>query len=236
MPAFSDPREPVSSSAWLFSISRDLGNEQRHASLIGIDVQNAHYPTTANLPENRTLGLLDALDEDLPAEHVGLYDVIHIRTFSWVFKKYDPEAVLRNAYKMLKLDGSLKAVAPVSNPQSSTVSTVVVGDMVATSLQSQSAGLNLKFPWLHRPGSLFEEQGFEIVDDKRMNIKKELRSVMTVSLLMIHEHILRIAVRNGCMVGTNKNWEEVWTKAGEDIANGVSLTMDMIVVVGRKRP
>jgi hypothetical protein len=67
-----------------------------------------------------------------------------------------------------------------------------------------------------------------------MDVKKELRSVMTVSLLMIHVHIARIAVRNGCLVGTDKNWEEVWTKAGEEIGQGVSITMDMVVAVGRK--
>jgi len=174
-----------------------------------------------------------------------VYDVVHIRAFSSVIKDDNPGPILRNAFKMLKpggylqwdeLDGgSFKAVAPGSDPQSSTVSTAATEELVATSLQSQTVALNLKFSWLQRLGPLFEEQGFEVVDQKKMDVKKELRSVMTVSLLMIHAHIARVAVRNGCMVGTDKNWEEVWTKAGEEIANGVSLTMDMIVVVGRKR-
>lgn len=67
-----------------------------------------------------------------------------------------------------------------------------------------------------------------------MDIKKELRSVMTVSLLMIHDHISRIVVRNGCLVGTDKNQEEVLAKAGDEIGRGVSITMDMLVVVGHK--
>jgi SAM-dependent methyltransferase len=233
-----------SMSAWLVSLALDMEKEQRHASLIGLDVQDAHYPSPDNLPDNVTLGLLDAFNEDLPAEHIGVYDVVHVRAFASVVKEDNPGPILRNAYKMLKpggyiqwddLDGgSFKAVAPGSDPQSSTVPTTATEDLVATSLQSQSVALNLKYSWLQRLGSLFEEQGFELIDQKRMDVKKELRSVMTVSLLMIHAHIARIAVRNGCMVGTDKNWEEVWTKAGEEIGNGVSLTMDMVVVVGRK--
>jgi SAM-dependent methyltransferase len=226
------------------SLALDFEKEQRRVSLLGFDVQNNHYPASANLPSNITVGLLDAFDEDLPAEHVGAYDVVHIRAFASVVKNDDPGPLLRNAYKMLKpggflqwddMDGStLKAVAPGDDLHSSTVSTAAAGDLVAVSLQSQAAGLNLKYSWLQRLGSLFEEQGFELVEQKRMDVKKELRNVMSVSFIMIHAHIARIAVRNGCLLGTDKNWEEVWTKAGEDFANGVSLTMDMVYAVGRK--
>jgi hypothetical protein len=88
--------------------------------------------------------------------------------------------------------------------------------------------------WLGRFRTLFEEHGFETIEDKRMEIKKELRSVMTSSLLMIHTHIARIAVWGSKLAGTDKNWNEVWTNAGEEIGQGVSLSMDMIVAVGRK--
>jgi hypothetical protein len=167
--------------------------------------------------------------------------VVHVRAFSSVVKAGNPGPLIRNAYKMLKpggylqwddMDGgSFKAVAP-SN--SSTVSTTATEQLVATSLQSQKVGLNLDFAWLEQLGQLFKENGLEVIDDQKLTVKKELRSVMTASFLMIHAHIARVAVRDGCMVGTDRNWDEVWTKAGEEIAQGVSLTMDMIVVVGRK--
>jgi hypothetical protein len=130
--------------------------------------------------------------------------------------------------------GSFKAVAPGSSQNPSSVATAATEEMVTTSLQSQQVGMNLKYSWLGRLGPLFEQHGLEVIDNQRTDIKKELRSVMTVSLLMIHDHIARIAVRNGCLVGTDKNWEEVLAKAGEEIGRGVSITMDMIVVVGRK--
>jgi hypothetical protein len=57
---------------------------------------------------------------------------------------------------------------------------------------------------------------------------------MTDSLLMTLHHVSRIAVRNGCLVGTDKNWEQLWANSGEEVENGVSLTMDMLITVGRK--
>jgi hypothetical protein len=227
-------------------LASEFEKEQRHVSFVGLDVQSAHYPAPENLPENIKLGILDAFApvENLPAEHVGQYDVVHVRAFSSVVKEDNPGPIIKNAYKMLKpggylqwddLDGdSFKAVAPGSNPHSSGVSTTATEEMVATSKQSQQVAMNLKYSWLGQFGSLFKQHGMEVIDDIRMDVKKELRSVMTVSLLMIHVHIARIAVRNGCLVGTDKNWEEVWTKAGEEIGQGVSITMDMVVAVGRK--
>jgi hypothetical protein len=135
------------------------------------------------------------------------------------------------------MDGdSFKAVALGSNAKASNVSTEATEDLVTTAKQFYKYGANLKYSWLRRLGPLFEQEGFEVVDEKRMHVKKELRSVMTITLLMIHAHVARVAVHNSRLVGTEKNWGEVWTKAGEEIAQGVSLAMDMIVAVGRKPP
>jgi hypothetical protein len=222
-----------------------MKKEKRHAFLVGLDVQSNHYPVPEHLPENITLGILDAIAEDVPVEHIGVYDVVHIRAFGSVVREDNPVPVIKNAYKMLKpggyiqwddMDGdSFKAVAPGSNPKDLNISTVATEDMVATAMQFYKSGANLKYSWLRRLRSLFEQEGFEVVDEQRMDVKKELRSVMTITLLMIHAHVARVAVRNGRLVGTEKNWEDVWTKAGKEIAQGVSLTMDMIVAVGRKR-
>jgi hypothetical protein len=210
-------------------LASELEKQQRLAHLVGLDVQSAYYPAPENLPDNIELGILDAFApaDDLPVEHIGESDVVHVRAFSSVVKEDDPGPIIKNAYKMLKPggylqwddldDGSFKAVAPGPNQNGSRVSTTATEEMVATSKQSQQVAMKLNYSWLGRLGSLFAQHGFEVIDDKRMDVKKELRSVMTVSLLMIHDHIARIAVRNGCLVGTDKNWEQVWTKAGEEI-------------------
>lgn len=187
--------------AWLISLAADL--QHTKASFTGLDIHSSHFPAPGNLPPNFKLGLLDALSEELPDEHAGQYDIVHIRAFSSVSKGDDPAPVIKKAYRMLKpggylqwdeLDGgSLKAVAPGSE---STISTSAMQEMVATSLQSQAA-MNLKFSWIGKLDKLLEQQGFDSVEYKRTDIKKELRSVMTLSLLLIHEHVARLAVRDG---------------------------------------
>jgi hypothetical protein len=67
---------------------KERGGKNR-VSLTGLDVQNNHYPAPANLPSNITLGFLDAFNEDLTAEHIGAYDVVHIRACASVVKNDD---------------------------------------------------------------------------------------------------------------------------------------------------
>lgn len=94
--------------------------------------------------------------------------------------------------------------------------------------------MNLKYEWMHRFDDLFKEHGFEAIENKRMQTRKELRNPHSISLLLIHDHIARKAVVNGKMIGTDKDWAELWAKAGVEIEQGVSLLMDMVIAVGRK--
>ncbi|KAF2870608.1 UMTA methyltransferase family protein-like protein [Massariosphaeria phaeospora] len=231
-------------AAWLQSLASDFERQQKNVSLVGFDLLGVHYPASDNLPENMKLGILDAFTDEIPEEHVGRYDVVHVRVFTAVVKNDDPRPLIQNAYKMLKPGGylqwdefdggSFKAVAPGSNPEQSSVSIAATKEMVDTSLESSQRAMNLKYSWTGRLGSLFQEHGMEVIEDKRMDVKKELRKAMTDSLLMMLSHVARIAVRNGSLIGTDKNWEELWANAGDEIGQGVSVTMDMIVAVGRK--
>ncbi|KAF2787074.1 UMTA methyltransferase family protein-like protein [Melanomma pulvis-pyrius CBS 109.77] len=232
-------------AAWLLSIASELEREQySHVSFFGFDVAGVHYPASQNIPQNVKLGILDAFADNIPEEHVGQYDVVHVRVFTAVVKNNDPKPLIRNAYKMLKPGGylqwdefdggSFKAVAPGSNPDTSSVTVAATQEMLDTSLQSSQRAMNLKYSWVGMLGSLFEQCGLDVIEEKRMDVKNELRKAMTDSLLMMLSHVARIAVRDGNMIGTDKNWNELWTKAGDEIGQGVSITMDMLVVVGRK--
>ncbi|KAF2830345.1 hypothetical protein CC86DRAFT_452793 [Ophiobolus disseminans] len=136
LPDSSDARiveQGCGNAAWLVSVAADLEKDQKHATLVGLDADSSHFPAAANLPANIKLGILDAFTEDLPAEYVGQYDVVHVRAFSSVVKQGNPGPLIENAYKMLKpggylqwddLDGgSFKAVAPGSDSEAASVST-----------------------------------------------------------------------------------------------------------------
>ena len=131
----------------MLSLASDLEKEQhKNLSFAGFDIVGIHYPASQNLPKNVKLGILDAFTKNIPQEHVGQYDVVHVRVFAVVVKNNDPEPLIRNAYKMLKPGGylqwdefdggSFKAVAPGSDPDDSSVSIAATQEMIDTSLQS----------------------------------------------------------------------------------------------------
>jgi hypothetical protein len=227
------------------SVDAKLKNSNMsNVSLVGFDLHPVHFPAPANLPSNIKLGILDGFAEDVPDEHVGQYDVVHVRVFTAVVKNNDPGALVRNAFKMLKPGGYLqwdefdggswKAVAPGDDPENSSVSTAAANEMLQTALESSRKAMNLQYSWIENLGKIFQEHGLELVEHKRMDVKKELRKTMTDSLLMTLHHVARIAVRNGRMVGTDKDWEQLWANSGPEVEQGVSLLMDMLITVGRK--
>jgi hypothetical protein len=212
--------------------------------MTGFDLIPVHFPASADLPDSIKLAVLDAFAEDVPDEYIAQYDVVHVRMFSSVIKNNNPGPLISNALKMLKPGGHLqwdefdaaswRAVAPGNDAQGSSVSIAATTEMVQTALESSQKAMNLKYAWIENLGKLFQEHGLELLEHKRMHVKKELRKTMTDSLLMMLHHVSRIAVRNGCMVGTDKNWEQLETNAGPEIEQGVSLTMNMMITVGRK--
>lgn len=123
---------------------------------------------------------------------------------------------------------------PKSDPENSLLSTKAAQELVSTSLESQRVAMNLKYEWMHRFEDLFKEHGFETMENRRMQTRKELRNPHFISLLLIHDHIARKAIVNGKMVGTDEDWAELWEKAGVEIEQCLCLLMDMVIVVGRK--
>ncbi|PSN62730.1 UMTA methyltransferase family protein-like protein [Corynespora cassiicola Philippines] len=230
--------------AWLLSLDPKLKSSGTTSALVGLDVSPVHFPASANLPENIKLEVLDAFTDTIPEEHIGQYDVVHVRLFTGVVKNNNPAPLIHNAFQMLKpgsylqwheFDGGTgKGVAPGDDPTGSRTSIAATNELLVNALDSSLKAMGLEYSWIGNLGKNFQEHGLEVIEDKRMDVKKELRKVMTDSLLMALHHISRIAVRNGCLVGTDKNFQELWAKAGEEINQGVSFTMDMLVVVGRK--
>ena len=69
----------------------------------------------------------------------------------------------------------------------------------------------------------------------RFEPRKDLRKAMSDSMLMVHDTVRRLALRDGKMPGTEEDFEELWSSVGAEINQGVSVLMDMLVLVARKR-
>ncbi|KAF2653722.1 hypothetical protein K491DRAFT_717795 [Lophiostoma macrostomum CBS 122681] len=191
--------------AWLLSLARSFENVQdQEIVLRGFDIASSHFPAPENLPNNITLGVMDAFTTDLPASLVGKFDVVHVRAFAAVVKNNNPGVEISNACKLLKPGGylqwdevdaeSTRAVSPRE-----TVCSRATQALLDNAKLSSKVAMNLQYAWISDLGKIFKTHGLELVTFTRMDVKKEL-----------------------------------WNDAGDEIEEGISVVMDLVVCVGRK--
>lgn len=226
--------------AWVLAVASELTEAQSSRAVVyGYDISAVHYPAPDNIPGNVKFEVLDAFTPSLPDELVGKFDVVHIRVFTAVVKGANPGPLIDNAYKMLKPGGylqwdemdsnTLRGVAP-----NDSISSTQTQKMLDVGKQSAQRAMNLDYSWVPKLGSLLQQHGFEVLVDDRFEPRKDLRKAMSDSLLMVHDTVRRLALRNGKMPGTEEDFEELWASIGAEINQGVSVLMDMLVLVARK--
>lgn len=66
---------------WLTELHSHLAKSSISAQLDGFDINALNFPDAAYLPKSVTLKQLDILAKPMPAELIGIYDVVHIRAF-----------------------------------------------------------------------------------------------------------------------------------------------------------
>ena len=90
-------------ATWLFDLASQLPPT---SELYGFDVDTGKFPSAGKLPANVTLQQVDA-KSPFPREHLGLYDLVHVRLLMYALKKDEWEAMARNLGKLLKPGGWL---------------------------------------------------------------------------------------------------------------------------------
>jgi hypothetical protein len=110
-PSISVPQDAPSiadvatgTAIWLTDISGALPST---AKLDGFDIDLAQCPPKAWLPSNINLRAWNMFEE-VPADLVGKYDVVHVRLILLVVQNNDPRAIIENLLKMLKPNGYLQ--------------------------------------------------------------------------------------------------------------------------------
>ncbi|PYI02180.1 S-adenosyl-L-methionine-dependent methyltransferase, partial [Aspergillus sclerotiicarbonarius CBS 121057] len=94
---------------WLLDLYRQYPNAELH----GFDITSEQYPAPGFLPPNVTLSHLNIL-QDIPAEYVEKYDVVHARLLVQVVLQAggDPRPVIQNLMKLIKPGGYLQWEEP----------------------------------------------------------------------------------------------------------------------------
>ncbi|KAL9117422.1 MAG: hypothetical protein Q9187_006041 [Circinaria calcarea] len=95
----------------------------------------------------------------------------------------------------------------------------------------------LKFDWISELASIFTAHGLALLDSSRLPISNDLRKASTDDWLSGLEDIGYVVTSRGGIanpLGTLKEFRELFNKMVKETQQGVSISMDMIVVVGRK--
>jgi hypothetical protein len=82
---------------WLLEAAEDYPNAD---ALEGLDIALHQAPPKHLLPDNVCFKRLD-LQEDIPAEFVGRYDLVHARFLLGLVRNNDPLPLLKNLLKLL---------------------------------------------------------------------------------------------------------------------------------------
>jgi hypothetical protein len=93
----------IHSSIWLLEAAEDYPNAE---VLEGLDIALHQAPPEHLLPDNVRFKYLD-LQEELPEEFVGRYDIVHARFLLGLVKNNDPTPILKILLKLLSTYNTL---------------------------------------------------------------------------------------------------------------------------------
>lgn len=93
---------------WLTELHSHLAKSSISAQLDGFDINAVNFPDAEYLPKSVTLKQLDILAKPMPAELIGIYDVVHIRAFVSVITDSNRNPILSVASELLKPGGFLQ--------------------------------------------------------------------------------------------------------------------------------
>ncbi|KAI9755040.1 MAG: hypothetical protein M4579_004443 [Chaenotheca gracillima] len=224
-------------AAWPIELAQTLPASTK---LDGFDISRSLFPAKEYLPKNVTLNTLDAFGE-IPAELVGKYDVVHIQAFIIIVKGDRPEPLIENLFKMLKPGGYLQwnemdchTLAPVA-PNSS-VSKVNSEELIKR-FKEWCGTMDWIWDWCSILDKKFVNAGLKVDYFERIPLSPEMLKMSTDNYLMAFEDIGFTVLANGRKVpgmGTAPEWMALYRKMLDETANGVAVTMDMIVCLGKK--
>jgi len=224
---------------WLIELSRQVPPT---AQLQGFDLTAVNFPDKGWLPNNISMHVLDAFTPDLPADVVGVFDIVHVRAIARAVKDNHVHPLITNLVKMLKPGGYLQwdesdpsTVAPRS-PNSS------VQHPGATQLmdiiQEFSKVYKLQADWLHDLPTTFNAHDLDLVVQESFDPRKELMKAWTDNLLVAYEErAVRLPKDSDGAGGgfTREKYKELFERVLAETQQGVSLSMSGLVTVGRKR-
>lgn len=92
--------------------------------------------------------------------------------------------------------------------------------------------MDLRFDWISNLPDIFSQKGLDVVESFRLPINNALWHMSTDNFMMGLEDLGFVVSED--VLGPREQYREAFNKAVVETRKGVSISMDMAVVVGRK--
>ncbi|KAE8374948.1 hypothetical protein BDV26DRAFT_268828 [Aspergillus bertholletiae] len=215
-------------TVWLTDQARRLPST---VLLEGLDISFDASPPQELLPPNVTLREYNIL-ADVPPDLQGLYDIVHIRNFSFVLMDDQIEKVIRNLYQLLKPGGYIQWGEP--DVSSFRIEKSNPGNKVDAFTEliriSQAQDARLRPTWVPRLPAYFEDIGMEGVEADVKDPPPHLALAKHECSLIIHELISRKTQNTA--VGEELKW--IIPEVARETQQGSYWAFTRWSVIGRK--
>ncbi|KAL5332698.1 hypothetical protein BJX70DRAFT_383334 [Aspergillus crustosus] len=227
---------------WLTELHSHLAKSNIAARLDGFDINPINFPDPAYLPSSVTLRQLDVLAKPLPAELLGIYDVVHIRAFVSVIPDSDLTPVLSVAQALLKPGGFLqweetrgdRFLVQSPSPQLSQAACDNIVLILDAGLQQRG----IRNDWVDVLDTHLERFGFQ---DTRLLIhekRKQDYKGWTEDYLMVWEECAAFFSPKAEVPSapiTREDWVELFASAVKETEQGIVVHQGRVLTaVGRK--
>ena len=209
---------------WLTNIARTLLQD---AQLDGFDINLSQCPPVPWLPVNIRLRVMDMF-EDVPADLVEKYDIVHVRLVLLVVPNNDPRSIIRNLFKMLKPNGFIQW----EDLHTSNSYIVKVDPSIeAPAMQSMQQFLAAQDPWVANLATILNENGY--VDAQTYHYRDSLSEAKAFfDMHLTKDEELAMTTFKGTAQGTSML--QRITSLYEESQMGIVLCTPKIVCVARK--
>jgi SAM-dependent methyltransferase len=229
---------------WLTELHSHLAKANIPAQLDGFDINPVNFPDAAYLPASVSLQKLDIFTPDLPAEIIGVYDVVHIRALVSVIPNESTlTRVFSIASKLLKPGGFLqweetrgdKFIAEAPSQQVTKTASEGIIQILQGSLQQRG----IRNDWVDALDTHLEQFGFQntrlLVQEKR---KQDYKG-WTEDYLMVWEELADLFPTKAQAPGaplTREAWVDMFAMAVGETEQGVVVHQARIMTAVGQKP
>ncbi|KAL4736247.1 hypothetical protein BDV11DRAFT_211347 [Aspergillus similis] len=228
---------------WLTELNSHLAKNNVSAQLDGFDVNPVNFPNPAFLPASVSFRQLDILAKPLPAELIGIYDVVHIRAFGSIITDSNLTPILTAASELLKPGGFIQWEETrgdrwiVESP-SAQISTAAC-DSIVQILLGGGKQRGVQFDWLDVLGTRLDQFGFQnarqLVQEKR---KQDFKG-WTEDYLMVWEELAEFfppKAQAPDVPFSREAWIDLFTNAVKETEQGVVVHQGRVITAVGQKP